>query len=1214
MNYISTCNHPESYLSGSTIESMVKRTQDLGLDYLAITDHGYMSSVLRGYMCGQNQEKQKKPKVKVIAGVEIYFKDSDCPIILNTASQNIKYFKLVIHAIDQAAYQRLATMCSDTTKKKVYVAGNKHHLFTWKDLEELSKMNITVSNSNVEDMVSKHLLVNRADLGLQYYQRLLGLFGDRFYPAIVPYKYDKYWNMMVEVKLNNKTYSIPAQDRVETDHYEHATAVELTRRGNRHKKLLYIYVNKVRYKVAPEFQDIQSAKAINQFQDMPSGDIQTKANRFIMALAAKFGQAQRLLINNYAYYAEEGDKVVQDMKLGEDKRIDQAQHMRSLYDVTEYLEKELGFTDKAIKKTVENTHTWANLFKDFELKYDYRLPEVSGSPEQKLMEIIKSTGRMKWDNPEYVKQFREEWQLLTQNGVLNLIPYFLPIVDVYNFYKDNGFLTGPARGSAGGFLLSYVMGVTHIDPIKYGLYSSRFLTMDRVQQGNLPDIDCDLESRVPLVGKDGASGYLYNRYGNKAAQVSTRTLLRIKSAILDASRFINGGKVTEEATALAKSLPNTPQGVSDQDYVFGYTDKEGTYHKGLLERSDALQKYAVDHPQEWEIVKRALSLARQCSRHACAFVVADKPIEQIVPVFDVGGVSRVTQPEAKQCEFAGLIKYDFLVVSSVKDIRLCLDYINEKNNSDIETGYFVDKDKKTFIWDLPEDPEVFRMLSLGKTETVFQLNTVSVTPFVKRIQPKNIIDCATITSLVRPGPLDFKDKDTGRNMVEEYTLRRHGQSVGTIKVLNEMLPETYGVLVFQEQVTKLAKELAGMDVIDAENVRIAVGKKKKKLIESLKPKFIEGASKKVDLDTATTIWNMMETFARYGFNKSHAVAYSVISYACAYLKHHYPLEWWAAVLSNAPDKEINETFYQYVKDMVLPPDVNLSTERMSIDYSIGKIRNKLSMISGIGTKAAEKIIAGRPYSGIQDFVDKKVCGQNMARKLIHVGVLDSLFESQDTLLTKMKKFEDSVEIEAFNSKLNIYDIKISQCKDGVSRDKMIASKKKYHKKGPKPSIINDSYIGLTPIKEYQIKKSIFPIMNLDLNKIIVKYSNNEIIKGPKFPIISNNFGEEFPLLTGEQLQHVDNTDLQKMFRFCVPAYVIDVSEFTYQKGSKVALKLNLDSSGYVSEKVLWPNYDTGILEYSPELKKGAVCFFFYYKKPGKPYTNIVDIKIESPAI
>ncbi|HLD91633.1 MAG TPA: PHP domain-containing protein [Patescibacteria group bacterium] len=1263
MNHIGTCNHPESYLTGSTVSSMIKRSKELGLPYFAVTDNGYMSCSLKAYSYA------KKSDIKPILGIEIFFKDPNCPMALNTPSQNVKYFKLVIHALDQPAYQKLVKMCSNTQRTKMYIGDHKFYLWTWADLEDLSKFNVTVSNSNVEDIVTKHLLVNSASVGMQYYQRLLELFKDNFYPSIVPYKHNQYWSETVEVQLNGKKYYIPANDRIETDYFEQATAIELTRRGNKHKKLLYIYINKVRYKVAEPFQDIHGAKLINTFRDMPTGDIQTKANKFIMALAQKFGQAGKLLINNYAYYSEKEDKIVQNMRLGGEKQFQASQYICSTEDIKEYLITELGFTDKAIEKTVQNSYQWAERFKDFELKYSYRLPEVDGNPEQLLIDIIKKKGRMKWDNPQYVQQFREEFDLLTKNGVINLIPYFLPIEKIFDFYAKSGFLTGPARGSAGGFLISYLAGITHLDPIKYGLSSARFLTLDRIQQGNYPDIDADFESRTPLVGQDGNSGYLYKTYGKRVAQASTRTLLRIKSAILDANRFINGGKVDDLVAAFSKSLPNTPQGVNDNEYVFGYEDNEGTWHPGLLETNDDLQKYATERPKEWDIVKRALSLSRQNSRHACSYLIADCDIEDILPVFEIGGVNRVTQPEAKQCEEAKLIKYDFLVVQSLKDIRFALDYINAKKTNEpqcigwqhpesgsygckqcdpemfkedgwteesgdgclepiclhdqaanlicpkcnktikdcgtIETGYFLHNGTKTYIWDLPEDQNVFKMLGSGKTESVFQLNTQSVTPFVKRLQPKSILDCATITSLVRPGPLDFIDEKTGRNMAEEYVARNNGTSRGHLEILNQMLPETHGIIVFQEQVSRICRELAGMSVIDSENVRIAMGKKKKKLIDSLKPVFIEGATIKVGRDVATEIWSMMETFARYGFNKSHAVGYSVISYACAFLKYHYPLEWWAAVLSNAKDKEIKEVFYQYTRDMVLPPDINLSTEKMSIDYNLNKIRNKLSMIVGVGAKLANKIIEGRPYKSIQDFANKKVCGSAIARKLIHVGVLDSLFDPKDSLLVKMKKFEDAVIYRDYLEKLNSYDI---------LDPKQVKLKEKYEKKGPAASKINDLYIGMTPLKDFQIKKSIFPTMNLDLTKIFLENYEGEIHITPQYPVICNNFGEEFPLLTGEQLQKIDETNITQYFRFCVLGYIINAEEFAYSNGSKKALKIVVDSSGYTSEKVLWPDYDTGILSYPPELKAGAVCCFFYYKKPDKPYTNIIRIQIKAESI
>jgi hypothetical protein len=220
--------------------------------------------------------------------------------------------------------------------------------------------------------------------------------------------------------------------------------------------------------------------------------------------------------------------------------------------------------------------------------------------------------------------------------------------------------------------------------------------------------------------------------------------------------------------------------------------------------------------------------------HNCAYVISDEPIENTVPIMEVGGVKRVTQPEAKQCEEAGLIKYDFLVVSCLRDINLCLNYINKKNDVNMETGHFLDEKtgEDIYIWDLPEDQNVFKMLSRGETESVFQLNTTSVTPFVKKIQPQSIIDCATLTSLVRPGPLDFVDPETGRNMVEEFVERKFGRSRGKIPILDEMLPETYGILCIAKG-SKVKTEKRGQvnieDVIVGEKVKTETGEYKKVL-------------------------------------------------------------------------------------------------------------------------------------------------------------------------------------------------------------------------------------------------------------------------------------------------------------------------------------------------------------------------------------------------
>lgn len=487
-------NHPESQLSGSTIESMIDRTKDLGLEYFASTDQGFLTSTLKGYM------HAKKKGVRFIAGIELFFKDKDCDIVKGTPSENIKYFKIAVHAKDQESYQSLVKMASDQDREAIAVGDSFYPVYGWADLEELSKKNITICTTNVECMVAKHLLVSRPDLAMKYYAKLREMVGpENFYPTIIPHQQDQYWNTIVNVELvNGQTVQIPARDRIEfveidkgrERNFKKAHAIDLTKWKQKKKKLVAVYINKIRYSVKEESQEIKSANWLNDFQELPGGDIQTQANKFIVKLAERYGDLDNLLINNYSYYANKEDKVVQNMKLGDEYRIYQPQYMASISDVSGYLQQTLGMTEIETERLVNNSHKWAEKFNNFELKYGYRLPAVEGDPKKLLVDQIKKTGRMKWDDERYVKQFREEFELLTNNEALDLIPYFLPIVDVYSFYKDNGYLTGPARGSAGGFLISYLIGITHIDPIKYGLSSSRFLTLDRVQSGNLPDIDC----------------------------------------------------------------------------------------------------------------------------------------------------------------------------------------------------------------------------------------------------------------------------------------------------------------------------------------------------------------------------------------------------------------------------------------------------------------------------------------------------------------------------------------------------------------------------------------------------------------------------------------------------------------------------------------------------------------------------------------------------
>jgi DNA polymerase III alpha subunit len=538
-----------------------------------------------------------------------------------------------------------------------------------------------------------------------------------------------------------------------------------------------------------------------------------------------------------------------------------------------------------------------------------------------------------------------------------------------------------------------------------------------------------------------------------------------------------------------------------------------------------------------------------------------------------------------------------------------------------EAGHFIHRGKHTYIWNLPEEKEVFNMLAEGKTETVFQLNTVSVTPYVEKMKPKTVEECAVVTSLVRPGPLDFVDERTGRNMAEEYIERVNGRSKGEIEILNRLLPETHGVFVFQEQITKLVKEMTGWDDEKADEVREAVGKKKLRLIQELKPQFINASvDNGIDKQTVVDIWAMIETFGRYGFNKSHAVAYAMIAYACAYLKYHYPLEWWAAVVSNAEEKEITEVLWPHVRDILSPPDINLSQEEMVIDYENQTIRSKLSILKGLGEKAANKIIDGRPYKNLQDFVEKKTVGQSLARKLIHVGVLDSLFEPKSNLMDKMQAFEDAVEVNKYKTKIvekSENEIWWDQPLDKFIEAAKVHPKTRRCKHDIKQGKVDSKYIFMGAMQDFILKKSTLPSMPMKLHDIITDNANNvKILKAGNTYYAMNSIGKEVRMISGRAYQNIKNLPYQpasrKIVEFCFAAYVVETKEFPYKNGERKALKMLLDIDGYMEEFVIWPDRETGELDYPENLKKNCVVFMFMHRNMGREnyHTNIDSVIVE----
>jgi DNA polymerase III alpha subunit len=1184
MTFISPHTHTESYLTASKLSSFISKAKTLGRTHFAQIDQGNLSNALKAHGLA------KRSGLKPILGIEIFFKDPLCPFISGTKTDRCKYFNLSIYALDQTAYQELVRLVSKNDRRTIEIREEKQSLWEWSDLEHISKFNVNIVLSGIHCIVGKPALDNRSDLSENIFQKLNGLFKDRLYVALSCFEWSKRYAQIVQITYKDKTTDcFTDSDTLSTDSFRSVKPSELIK-NDRHRLIKSKLSNGIYFDVNKEID-----KAILKKGFLPlSVDAALEVNKTLYELGKKYNIP--VLATDYAFYADISDHAVQNLVLEGKTKLKTSLHMQDNVSVIKYLNLVMGFSKTESENILKNNEKWASLFDSFELKYDWHLASTNGEDPIKIcIDAIKRNGRMKFDDSAYTDRLKEEFQVLVENGKKNMLPYFFPIMDVVKHYNDNGQLTGPGRGSAAGSLLSYLLRITHVNPLKHGLSFSRFYSVTRIENNQTADIDLDLNDRTLLVGEDGKSGYLYSRWGNCAAQIGTRSMIRLKSAIKDVNRYLKGS-VEKPIELLTESLPAAPQGVSDQDFLWGYEDEDKNHVPGLVEQSKELQEYIAQRPDEWAIVNKTVGITRSWSKHASGFCISDIPISDLVPLRD----GNITQYEAKQVEESGILKFDFLVVQNLKDIQVCLELINKKNNEKYETGYFTHNGTKTFVWDLPEFLDVFKSVWSGNVNTIFQIDTKSMAPFVIDILPKSIEDLSTILSLVRPGPLDFVSQETGRNMAQEFVHRRNGGSYNDIKILDKLIPETYSVLVYQEQVTKIAKELAGFSGTEAEILRENIGKKKAVELAKQKPKFIEGASKHISKEEAEQLWNRIETFGRYSFNKSHGISYSYITYACMFLRHFYPLEWYAAILTNASEKEITGKLYPYVKDFLAAPDVNLSTDRMEIDYANGKIRAKLGVIRGMGDKSIDPIISGRPYKDIQDFVDKEVAGTTLAHKLIHVGFMDSIFKPNLSLVEKLKAYEDAVEIRKF-------------------REKKAEANSRFRKTRalhPKEGTVPEKYLNLHPLEDARIRKNILSTLPINLYELGCKYSKLLDPYSSKPKVINFDYNKSVFLVDGpviERLDKHDNFEMEKDIYVAATCYIIEAKEFDYAKGTKKALKLVMDCGGnYITEKVLWPDYDSGELNRPAGLEKGCIATVFLRKNiKKKGEMSITKIFVES---
>jgi len=663
--------------------------------------------------------------------------------------------------------------------------------------------------------------------------------------------------------------------------------------------------------------------------------------------------------------------------------------------------------------------------------------------------------------PEINDRLNYELGVIEKTGFAS---YFLIVEDFVNWAKNNGIVVGPGRGSAAGSLVAYLLNITDVDPLKYNLLFERFLNPERLQ---MPDIDMDFAD----TRRDEVVGYLKNRYGeNRVAQIITFGTMASRAAVRDTGRAL--GLSYSFCDTIAKLIP------------FNATLDEALTNvielKNLYERDQDVKKLI-------DAAKKLEGVARHASIHACGIVITKEEIVNYTPLQRApqDENSIITQYDMYSLESLGLLKMDLLGLRNLTIIEDALNIIEQTTGEKINFSQLDEKDKKTF-----------ELMQKGETVGVFQLESQGMRRYLKELKPTDMEDLIAMISLYRPGPMD---------LIPHYIARKYGKEKITYlhPKLEPILKSTYGIAIYQEQLLQIAKDLAGFSLGEADLLRRAIGKKIKSLLDAQKQKLIQGMIERdINQDIAEKIWEFIEPFAQYGFNRSHSACYAQIAFRTAYLKAHYPLEFMTALMNNeATETEraaqlINEC--RRMRITVLPPDLNESFEKFSVVKEKNAIRFGLLAIKNVGENIVKEIIKERERNGrfenIENFL-QRICHKDLNKKslesLTKAGVFDSLAEREklianlDNLLSynqEVRRISLSPQINLFSKELALPTLTLKETEPMPLEEKL-----KFEKE------LLGVYISDHPVRRYEAK---FKKLNVrPLNEISEKLVNKKVRVG-----------------------------------------------------------------------------------------------------------------------
>ncbi len=813
----------------------------------------------------------------------------------------------------------------------------------------------------------------------------------------------------------------------------------------------------------------------------------------------------KVVATNDVHYIKKSDAEAHDVMLCIQTGAKVSDEKRMRFDTPEFylksyqeMQKIFSWCPEALTNTIEVMDKCKGLkFKerDIERLYPTYVPPEGYTPETYLRELtFKGLERRYGKDLDQAKIDRanEELNVIHTKGFDS---YYLVVWDFINYSKSVDIPIGPGRGSGVGSIVAYAIGITNVEPLRYDLFFERFLNPER---NSPPDFDIDIctERRGEVIE------YVVQKYGReKVCQILTLGTLKAKNAIADVGRvynvpldLVNKTKKTLPAMDLSLTLPKA---------LGRTTDKQGNPVPGIPEFIEIYENNEEMH-RVIDMACKLEGMPKNMSKHAAGVVICNVPVIEAIPVLIQkrgDQVDVVTQFQKTEVEELGLLKMDFLGLITLTDIHHAIKYVKEDYNIDVNF------DKMDV-----DDPGVYKMISDGDTDFVFQLENGGMRKFMTQMQPNNIEDLIAAISLYRPGPMDA---------IPQYLEARKNPAKIEYphECLEPILKSTFGVFVYQEQVMNAARTMSTYSLGEADNLRRAMGKKKADVMAKERAKFLKGATevRGIPEDAANRTFDIMEKFATYAFNKSHAAAYAHIAYQTAYLKKYYYVELACAILNNRITK--SDQLLKYIniaKDhggvQILPADVNKSHVKFKVEN--GAIRFGLTAIKNIGEQVAEEIVKEREangeYKSLADFInrlDQKVANKTTIENCTKAGAMDCFGHTRATIMQNYAGLIKQAQIDKKNidnGQMSLFDM--PGIADPASADQMVEVKEfpKLELLAMEKEVLN-TYMTGHPLEEY---KNIMGNYNFNLGQIL--------------PLLENDSAEE-----DEEAEQVDFNDAQE---------------------------------------------------------------------------------------